>query len=273
MTYDRRNKFLGHAFVKYKLMSLHQSVIKNSNLFSLKGRKVVISEKLEKIVTLEDIEKRCWFCFKNPNLDTDLVLKEKIHFYVAYPKGPIDNFHFLILPKNHIKSFIDLDKTQKEEFIEIIKTLINIINDNKLDHLIYEKNLPYNDEAAKHMVINVVGIKSEFSFNFIEVMKNILNNNKLKFKEFDMKYSLTEMVNKNSHYYYIDAPTGIQFGRSAKRTKILIDPSNTHKDFIDYPRMIICSLIDKEERLNWKNADINKEFLVGLKDKTREYFK
>ena len=30
-----------------------------------------------------------------------------------------------------------------------------IYDDNKLDYIIYEKNLPYKDEMAKHMLIQV----------------------------------------------------------------------------------------------------------------------
>lgn len=272
MVYDKRNRFLGHAFVKFKFPSNHDEILTKSNEYSLRGRKVVIGEKVERQVTLEDIEKRCWFCFNNPNLDTDLIFKELKDFYLAYPKGPIDNFHFLILPKLHMKSFIDLNDTQKTEFVNIIKGVTKLINDNNLDYVIYEKNLPYNDNAAKHMVINIVGIEKQYSFNFLDVSTDVLNQHKLAFKEFDPKYSLTEMVNKNSYYYYLDAPTGIQFGQSVSRTKILVSLNPNQREFLDYPRIIICKLIEKEERINWKKADINKEFLVALKEKVVKYF-
>jgi hypothetical protein len=281
MSYDKRGKFLGHGFVRFKNILLHDEIISQSGKFSLNGRKVILGEKVEKQITLEDIEKKCWFCFNNPNIDSDLILKEFTEFYLAYPKGPVDDFHFLLLPKNHIPSFLDLNETQKSEFVLILETLTIILKDNNLDYLIYEKNLPYKDDAAKHMIINIIGIGKEFSFNFLDQMELILGQSNLKYKEFDPRTSIKEMVSqgqsKNNHsgpfYYYIDAPTGIQFGKSGIRTKILVDVNSHTKDYNDYPRKIICSLIDKEERFNWKKTDINKEFLVSLKDKLAKYFK
>jgi hypothetical protein len=281
MSYDKRGKFLGHAFARFKIISLHDEVISQSGQFSLNGRKVILGEKVEKQITLEDIEKKCWFCFNNPNIDSDLILKEFTEFYLAYPKGPVDDFHFLLLPKKHIPCFLDLNETQKSEFVSILETLTIILKDNNLDYLIYEKNLPYKEDAAKHMIINIIGIGKEFSFNFLDQMELILGQSHLKYKEFDSRTSIKDMVSqgqvKNNqsgpYYYYIDAPTGIQFGKSGIRTKILVDVHPHTKDYNDYPRKIICSLIDKEERFNWKRTDINKEFLVSLKDKLAKYFK
>ena len=275
MIYDRKNKFLGYAFLKFKSISVNEELLKHSNEFSLKGRRLIISQKVEKIVTLESIEKRCWFCFNNPSIDSDLLLIEQKEFYVAYPKGPIDDFHFLIIPKNHIRSFMELNTDQKNEFERILKIIVNIINDNGLDYLMYEKCLPYKDEAAKHMNINVVGIHKERSFSFLDQLESTFSENRIKYQEYDAKTSISEMTKtKNSFYYFMDAPTGIQFGRSGIRTKIFVevDPVG-YKDYLDYPRIITCNLIDKESRINWKQSDINKEFLVSLKDKMNKYFK
>lgn len=276
MICDNRNRFLGYAFVKYKNTLLHKDVIKNSNEYSLYGKKVTIGEKLEKQISLEDIESKCWFCYNNPNIESELILKDFTEFYLAYPKGPIDLFHFLILPKKHIGSFLELNNNQKEEFISLLTVITRLINDNNLDYLIYEKNLPYKDSAAKHMIINIVGISKEYSFSFLDEMQSLFNNYKLKYREYDSNKSITELVSKGSYYHYIDAPTGIQFGRSGVRAKIIIDFQQNDKDkkeFLDYTRMIICNLIDKEERINWKNCEINKEFLSSLRDKLAKYFK
>ena len=49
MIYDKNKKrqvFKGYGFAKYEDKSLHEKVIKQSNMFSLKGKKVIIGEKL-----------------------------------------------------------------------------------------------------------------------------------------------------------------------------------------------------------------------------------
>ena len=125
------------------------------------------------------------------------------------------------------------------------------------------------------MNINIIGIHKERSFSFLDQMEAIFKENKINYKEYDSKKQISEMTNsKYPHYYFIDAPTGIQFGRSGIRTKIFVDVDAVgNRDFLDYPRIIICNLIDKESRINWKQSDINKEFLVSLKDKINKYFK
>jgi diadenosine tetraphosphate (Ap4A) HIT family hydrolase len=57
---------------------------------------------------LED--KDCWFCLDNPNIDRKLIINDKLskHFYLASPKGPIVDEHFLIVPKTHIAHSLEL---------------------------------------------------------------------------------------------------------------------------------------------------------------------
>jgi RNA recognition motif-containing protein len=248
-----KGKALGFAYAKFKNSAIHDKLLSQSNYYSLKGRKLVISEKIEKVATLEDIERKCWFCLNNPNIDTDLILKEFKEFYLAYPKGPINNFHFLIIPRRHIKSFIDLKENQQKEYNDILKTLIKLFSDNNLDYAIYEKNLAYKDEISKHLIMNIIGIDKELSFNLLDLAGEILQNDNVKFKEFDSSIELNKITDRKSYYFYIDIPSGIQFGRSGLRTRVFVELTDSKKPFFtDYPRTIICNLLDKEERINWK---------------------
>jgi len=43
----------------------------------------------------------CWFCYENPKIEKHLILFEYPLTYIAMPKGPIVQHHFLILPKKH----------------------------------------------------------------------------------------------------------------------------------------------------------------------------
>jgi hypothetical protein len=45
-------------------------------------------------------DKDCWFCWANPTISKELIIKEiKNDFYLAMPKGPVTDEHFLIVPK------------------------------------------------------------------------------------------------------------------------------------------------------------------------------
>ena len=79
---------------------------------------------LEQESKTEDIEGTCWFCFNNPNIDKDLIIKSFKYFYVAFAKGPINNYHFLVIPKSHIQCYVALPIEQKQEFYSIIKIIM-----------------------------------------------------------------------------------------------------------------------------------------------------
>jgi hypothetical protein len=254
---NERGRSLGFAYAKFKNTAIHDKLLGLSNYYSLKGRKLVISEKIEKTLTFEDIERKCWFCFSNPNIESDLILKEFKEFYLAYPKGPIHNFHFLIIPKKHIKSYIDLKEHQRKEYNTILQILIKLLSDNNLDYCIYEKNLPYKDEISKHLILNIVGIDKELAFETLDVVSSVLNKDNIKYIEYDSSTPLEKIIStsgKNSYYYYIDVPSGIQFGRSGLRTRVFVELTDSNKKqyFTDYPRTILCNLLEKEERINWK---------------------
>lgn len=269
MNYDNKNShpkknkqiFLGNCFVKYKNLETHDKLLSFSNYYSLRNRKIIFSEKLEKIQTLDDIEKSCWFCFNNPLIEKDLIIKEFNNFYIAYPKGPIDNFHIIILPKFHIESYVQIPVELYEEFQNIFKILKKFFFDNNLEYIIYEKNLPYKDEKAKHMLMNIVGIKKELSFQTFNHIYEYLSDKKIKFESFNsVEWDLSELKKetKDYYYHYIEIPSGISLGSVEKRTRILIKHENRNtqgnnkNDFIDISRLIICDLIDKKENINWK---------------------
>jgi|LauGreDrversion4_2_1035121.scaffolds.fasta_scaffold617667_1 hypothetical protein len=56
-------------------------------------------------------DKDCWFCFDNPKIQKDLIISkadDTNQFYIAMPKGPVTDEHFLIVPKQHLASSIEL---------------------------------------------------------------------------------------------------------------------------------------------------------------------
>ena len=67
----------------------------------------------------------CWFCYdNNEKLERKFIIKDFNYFYLAYSKGPIDKYHFLIIPKMHISSYVSLSKDEKiecEMIIQLVK--------------------------------------------------------------------------------------------------------------------------------------------------------
>ena len=72
--------------------------------------------------------------------------------------------------------------------------------------------------------------------------------------------------------YYINAGKGYKIGIKEIRIGYYIEISENIKDFKDYPRLVICKLIEKENNIYWKNCSIDLEFLKKLKKKVNQYF-
>ena len=267
----RNKRFTGCASVKYSDIKVHNDLLKKNNYYVLKGRKVGIREKIEKIPSVNEIAKTCWFCYTNPKIEKDLILKTYNNFYLAYPKGPINKMHFLLLPKKHIQSYTELDISMKKEYQEILSSVINFISLNNLSYFIYEKNLPYDNISARHMCINILGVEREVMFSYNENAKDFLEKKKLNAIEtYNTNY--LDNIEKGEFYYYINGSIGIKISKEEKRLIYYIKVKEKEGDFVDYGRWLICYLIEKEDRLNWKKCEIDVNFLNKLKEKLNKYY-
>ena len=246
----KKKFFTGTAFVQFNDLKIHKNLLEKNNYYNLKGRKIGIREKTIKINNEKEIAKNCWFCFDNPNIEKNLILKEFANFYFAYNKGPITNFHFLIIPKKHIQNSFKI---------------------NNLETLIYEKSLPYNNINYKHMIINVIGIEKNFMDFFIDFGNTFFKENKINY-EISMENNFLENKINDEYFFYIEGNNNIKIGKEKKRCVFYIKINENNKDFTDYCRIFVCNLIEKYERKNWKNCDINDEFLILVKKKFNEFY-
>ena len=269
--YNKRGDFLCEAFLSFKNPLINNKLINEDKVYKINNKRVFF----EKIENNKLNYSKCKFCFDNSEIEKELILHKFNNFYLAYSKGPINNFHFLILPKKHYSSYFSLPKILKEEFKEILKTIINFLKLHSLDYILYEKNLPFDNEIYLHMCINIIGIEKEYMINFQEIFKNNFPNFYNINESYDEEniFSLDKYENKSNFYYYINGSKGYKIGFKEIRLGYFIEVPNNIKDFKDYPRLIICKLIDKENNIYWKNCLIENEFFKKLKHKLNEYFK
>ena len=179
--------------------------------------------------------------------------------------------HFLLLPKKHIQSYTELDTSMKKEYQEILSSVINFISLNNLSYFIYEKNLPYDNISARHMCINILGVEREVMFSYNENAKDFLEKKKLNAIEtYNTNY--LDNIEKGEFYYYINGSIGIKISKEEKRLIYYIKVKEKEGDFVDYGRWLICYLIEKEDRLNWKKCEIDVNFLNKLKEKLNQYY-
>ena len=84
--------------------------MKQNELLILQGRALKINFKMKRV--RQQMDKDCWFCLDNENINKELILwdqsKDMRHFYIALPKDPICEDHWLIVPQTHIAHTLEL---------------------------------------------------------------------------------------------------------------------------------------------------------------------
>ena len=80
------------------------------------------------------------------------------HFYIALPKGPVCDEHFLIVPKQHIAHSLELNEEMEEELNGIKTKIFDYIASLKMDYLMFERNIAFKFAKAAHMNIQIIGL-------------------------------------------------------------------------------------------------------------------
>ena len=217
------------------------------------------------IINDEEEKKNCWFCYEsNPDLDKKFILSEYNYFFLSFSKGPINKYHFLLIPKRHISFYENLTNDEKVECEMIVKILKSFLDSIGYDYIIYEKNLKYNFNKGIHLLINIIGVEKVYTPNLNEFTENFLIEEKI--NNYTVSYNEDEDIylyssSKNEEYIYVNIPKEI---KDKIIRKLIFIRSKEYK--IDYPRKLICSLINKKERINWRNTfNLGDEFLDELK--------
>ena len=97
----------------------------------------------------EQTDKDCWFCFDN-EIDRHLIFHETENLYCALPKGGVNKDHYLIVPKKHLASQVEIleNPEMKQELLALKATLIKSLEAKNLDYLIFERFVPFSFKKA-----------------------------------------------------------------------------------------------------------------------------
>ena len=184
---------------------------------ALQGHLLKINFKMKRVKVQED--KDCWFCFENESIDRDLIVwsgTESEHFYIAMPKGPVCDDHFLIVPKRHIAHSLELTEVLEEEFMQLRDFLINyILNTKRMDYLLFERNSPFKFEKAAHMNIQIMALPPDVNLEdrvrkLLNTFQNRNTNQRqnpfieIEDRESDLRNELNDDPSK--HFFYLQIP-------------------------------------------------------------------
>ena len=248
--------------------NINNNINLNSNSFNKVNNNQSLSLNKNNSTTIKNNIDDCWFCYdKKGDFDKRFILENFDYFYLSFSKGPINKYHFLIIPKKHIPFYIDLSNDEKIECEMIVKILKDFLKSKGYNFIIFEKNLKYNFSRSIHLLINVVGFQNEFISKLNEFSENFLIDEKI--YNYNVKYNDTDFYlyqyNSKDEYIYINIP---KVSRDTIIRKIYLIKTKEYK--IDYPRKMICLFINQKDRINWRDTmNSGDEFLEEIKKDTR----
>ena len=116
-------KHKGSGFVQFASLKVTKTALKESQHFSLHGRKVGFSISNRGYVGNSNKEKKtkdeCWFCIDNPKVAKELILAIGENIYTALDKGPVADHHVLLIPLEHYANSVSLPPESQRELAKI----------------------------------------------------------------------------------------------------------------------------------------------------------
>lgn len=200
---------------------------------------------------------KCWFCLQSPDLEKHLIICVGEHFYLALAKGPVNNFHTLIIPIEHVQSAALFNQDQFQE-LEIFKRSLKKLFDSKNETVIFfERNY-----MSSHANINAVGIPREIEWQLSETLKDKAEEFSLQFETIPKLESAKDLPERGA-YFVVEFPNETMITRTMNKF-----PINFGRDFV-------CAetLLNAEDRIDWRNCKIPKNMEIDIVNAYKEKYK
>uniref|UniRef100_A0A1B0B669 Cwf19-like C-terminal domain-containing protein n=1 Tax=Glossina palpalis gambiensis TaxID=67801 RepID=A0A1B0B669_9MUSC len=209
-------------------------------------------------------ELKCPFAdinYKDVNITKEekhLIITIGEHFYLALAKGPVNDYHILILSITHIPAASQI--TNDEEWEELLKfkdALRKFFKDQQQVVCFTERNY-----KSSHLQINCFGIDAGYSWKISHAFED-------KAEEFELKFENLKDLNSPQML----PSQGPYFVAELSDDTILITRQMKHFP-LHFARDVFCSpnLLNCEEKTDWRDCKLEKAREVELVQNFREKF-
>lgn len=252
----RKSHHKGYGFVKFKDVETAKFVLLNGSQYKLNNTSLNFNfSKFTKTMNKTNISSRlsCWFCLSNPEVDKALIIEEFEEMYVAFDKGPIEKFHLLVSPKDHLANSAQLEEKSKEELKKIEKKLLEFYEEEGRSVIKIERYSNLTQNIA-HMILNYVSFEKSHFSTVMEIFKLYAKQTKLEFFELKDQEEITDFLNKDKNEYFVSVEFWDVYELKKKKYLLILSEAmakNMPRNFI---REFVCQLIDKSDRVDWKNC-------------------
>ncbi|XP_037953190.1 CWF19-like protein 1 homolog, partial [Teleopsis dalmanni] len=202
-------------------------------------------------------QEKCWFCLSSPDVEKHLVISVGEHFYLALAKGPINDYHVLIMSIVHIQSAALLTEDDWEELTRFKDALRKFFQANNHEVCFTERNY-----KSSHIQINALGIDKPRAWKMAHSFEDKAEEYNLEFETLP-ELTSPEMLPSQGPYFVAELPD-----------KTLLTRNMNHFP-LHFARDVFCApnLLDCEDKVNWKDCCLDKNEEIELVKDFREKFK
>lgn len=143
----------------------------------------------------------CWFCLSRSETEKQLIMSVGEHFYLALDKGPVNEYHVLILSITHIPAVSQLPDDAWPELLLFKNALKQFFHDQEKVVCFTERNY-----KSSHLQINVFGIDKSHSEVLKETFESFGENYNLEFQTLDSPLTSSKLLPTRGPYFVVELP-------------------------------------------------------------------
>eukprot|EP00462_Mataza_sp_D1_P025673 CAMPEP_0175145052 /NCGR_PEP_ID=MMETSP0087-20121206/14524_1 /TAXON_ID=136419 /ORGANISM="Unknown Unknown, Strain D1" /LENGTH=600 /DNA_ID=CAMNT_0016429691 /DNA_START=93 /DNA_END=1895 /DNA_ORIENTATION=- len=209
----------------------------------------------------------CWFCLGATGVKTHMVVSISSEAYLALAKGPLTPDHMLLLPMDHINSFLELPAATKVRFEEYKAALRKCFAAQGKTAIFYERHMP--TRGTNHMHLQVLPIPNQLASTAKDRFVSEAQAAGVDFEEMPSSASLESQVG-GGHFLYVEFS-------ATDRILHRVSPTARIRGLFAVQRNIFANIIGQPHKADWKQCDVSEAeetaMVAQLKSGFKPFFK
>ncbi|XP_063698565.1 CWF19-like protein 1 homolog [Culicoides brevitarsis] len=189
-------------------------------------------------------QEKCWFCLSSPDVEKHLVITVGENFYMAMPKGPINENHVLLLSVNHIQSSALLSNESWEELLRFKDALRKFYASIGQVVCFFERNY-----RTSHLLIDCIPLPKTLEWQIKLTINDKSDEYNLQMETVPNLMDPTDLPD-HGPYFSIELPDdSVMLTRQMKNFPIQLT------------REIMCAetLLNDESKIDWRECKLSKD--------------
>lgn len=276
----RGREHMGYGFVKFKNMETTKKCLRTSGTYELHGCKVMFNfSKFDKndATTHRQNDAHCWFCLGNEEVRKELIFYIGNTNYLCLDYGPIEKYHFLLVPIDHLNNYVSLNQEQKNDISKDETRLFKFYENMKRGVIKFERFNQLSDNV-NHMFINYVSFNIRDYSEIVDKFEKAIMKTKMDFFQLKDDEKAEQFIQTDSEdpekleNYYIYMEFWNTYNHKKVRFLCLLSESLTKALPRDFMRNLVCEITGDMSKKNWKDCVVDEDEQIILTKQLRHEF-